>query len=144
MSAEKLQPGQNVFIEHFEWTTRERKFKDQYTRNKKLGTGVWNPSKSFKGKCIFIDATTGFIDIQFQSSFSTPATIDAVEQFKASARDNGIVVSEYQSDGGSRFTYQEFRKHISRQKKKLINVQDQEVIIKMDEQNILFKSSWKR
>ena len=110
LSGEKLQPGERVFINCFKCTTRGRKFTGQGIRNKKIKAKVSNISKSFKGRFIFIDTVTGF-DIQFQSFFSAQATIDAVEQFKANVRDNGIIVSEYESYRGSCFTSQESRKH---------------------------------
>ena len=55
-----------------------------------------------------VDAATGYIDIQFQSFFSAHATIDAAEQFEANAKNNSIIISKSQSDGGSCFTYNEF------------------------------------
>ena len=62
---------------------------------------------------IFVNTATGYIDVQFQSFFSAHATIDAVEQFKADAKDNGIIILEYQSDGGSCFTSNKFQKHLA-------------------------------
>ena len=66
-------------------------------------------------RCIFVDAATGFIDIQFQSFFSAAKTISAVQRFEANARDNGIVVSQYHSDCGSAFTAKEFRQFLASQ-----------------------------
>ena len=65
LSAEKLQPGQRFFIDHFEYTMIRQKFKGQDIKNRQNGMKVSNPSKSFKGGCIFIDAAAGLINIQF-------------------------------------------------------------------------------
>ena len=114
--AEKLQPGQCLFIHHFQRPTKERNFKGQGIRNKQNGAITTNPTKSCEGWlyfCIFVDLTTGFIDIQFQIFFSSRATIEAMEQFKAKVRDNRIIVSECKSYSKGCFSIsQDFRKHL--------------------------------
>ena len=85
MSAEKLQPGQRVFIDHFDCSNRGRKCEGQGIQNKQKNAKVSNPAKLFKGGCIFVDAATGYIDVQSQIFFSASATINAMEQFKANA-----------------------------------------------------------
>ena len=60
---------------------RGQKFKGQGIGNKQRNAKVTDSSKSFKCGCIFVNAPTGYIDVQFQSFFSAHETIDAVEQF---------------------------------------------------------------
>ena len=59
-----------------------------------------------------MDAASGHIDIQFQSSLTAQETIQAVKRYEAKAYDKGIIVQEYQSDNGTAFISQEFRQHL--------------------------------
>ena len=113
LSADQLQPGQRVFIDHFVCTTRGRQLR---------GHGIRDPSgkspprgrrsESNCGGCIFVDASSGFVHVEFQSTLSAEDTIRAVTNFEAIARDHGIIVSEYVSDNGSAFTSKAFRAHL--------------------------------
>ena len=61
--AEKLQPGQLIFIDHFQCSTRGPKFKGQGIQNEQRNAKLTDSSKLFKGGCIFVDAATGYIDV---------------------------------------------------------------------------------
>jgi len=115
LSAEALQPGERVFVDHFVCSTRGRKYSGQGIRNTKRKASTDQQAKSYAGGCVVVDAATGFIDIQFQSFFSASETISAVKRFEANARDNGIIVSQYHSDSGSAFTGKEFCKFLANQ-----------------------------
>jgi hypothetical protein len=116
LSADQLQPGQRIFIDHFMSTTRGRKIK---------GYGIKEPSdkspsrgqqgESYCGGCMFVDASTGFVHAEFQSHLSSDETIQAVDNFESMARDNGIIISEYASDNGSAFTSTVFKNRLHQQ-----------------------------
>ena len=53
LSAEKLQPGQQIFIDHFQCSTRGQKFKGEGIQNTQRNAKITDSSKSFKGGCIF-------------------------------------------------------------------------------------------
>ena len=65
-----------------------------------------------------------------------------MEQFKANARDSGIIVLKYQSDGESCFLHFKDSENMLLQKNNLIDTHEPEVIIKMDLHNKLFGQSW--
>ena len=102
LAADKLHPGQLVFLDHFICSTRGRQIK---------GYGIKSRSKinSYCGGCIFVDASTGYIHVECQQSTSTHFTLEGVNNFEKIAYDNGIIIQEYQSDNGSSFTSKEFR-----------------------------------
>ena len=93
-----------MFIDHFVSTTRGRKIKGFGIKSSSSNT-----SSSHKGGLIFVDAATGWINIQFQSHLNSHETISAVDSFEALARDNGIIVKGHQSDNGSAFTSKDFK-----------------------------------
>ena len=116
LSADQLQPGQRVFIDHFVCTTRGRQIR---------GHGIRDPSgksptrgrrtESYCGGCMFVDASTGYVHVEFQSHLSASETIQAVTEFESAARDHGIIIAEYTSDNGSAFTSAAFRSHLQQQ-----------------------------
>ena len=90
LSADKLHPGQRVFVDHFVCSTRGRKFEGQGISNRKRNARLPSKDKSFSGGCIFVDAATGHIEVEFQTHFSTQETIKAIKRCEQKARDNGI------------------------------------------------------
>ena len=64
-----------------------------------------------------------------------------MEQFKANAKDNRIIVSKYQSDSGLCFTFNKFQKMLF-QKNNQINTWELVVITRTDALNKLFQPSW--
>ena len=61
---------------------------------------------------MFVDASSGFQHVEFQSHLSSLETIKAVDNFERIARDNGIIIQQYHSDNGSAFTSKSFREHL--------------------------------
>ena len=112
LSADKTHPGQLVFIDHFVSTTRGRKFKGYGVKEPNSKSPRGGTSESFRGGCIFVDAGSGFVHVEFQSHLNSFETIQAVESFESLARDNGIIISQYQSDNGSAFTSKAFKDHL--------------------------------
>ena len=112
LSADKLHPGQRVFVDHFMCSTRGRKFKGQGINNPKKRARVQSKSKLYQGGCIFVDAATGHIDVEFQTFFSSEETIQAIKNYEDKCRDNGIIVQEYQFDNGSSFTSRSLRDYL--------------------------------
>ena len=108
LSEDKLHPGQQIFLNHFICSTRGRKIK---------GYGIKSRSKvnSYCGGCIFVDASTGYVHAECQQSTSSHYTLEAINNFKKIAYDNGIIIQEYQSDNGSAFTSKEFRARLEEQ-----------------------------
>ena len=104
LSADKLHPGQQVFIDHFICSTRGRRIK---------GYGIKSRSKvnSYCGGCIFVNASTGYMHAKCQQSTSSHYTLEGVNNFEKIAYNNGIIIQEYQSDNGVAFTSKEFRAH---------------------------------
>ena len=64
---------------------------------------------------MFVDASTGFVHVEFQCHLSANETIEAVTNFEALARDNGIIINGYSSDNGSAFTSKDFKTHLEAQ-----------------------------
>ena len=112
LSAEQLYPGQRVFIDHFECPARGQKFGGQGIKNNQQKATIKDKEKSYRGGCIFVDAATGFIEVQLQSFWAAGDTIRAVDQFENNAKDYGVIVQEYHSDNGGAFTLQEFRQNL--------------------------------
>ena len=110
-SADRLHPGDLVFIDHFTCSTRGRKNEGAgLTR----GAARRSNDHSYKGGCIFVDAGTGYISIKFQSYLTAEETINAVSAYEREAYDHGIIIKSYQSDNGSQFTSKAFKEHIAR------------------------------
>ena len=105
--ADKLHPGQQVFINHFVCSIRGRRRK---------GYGIKSRSKvnSYCGVCIFVNASTGYVH-ECQQSTSSHYTLEGINNFEKIAYDNGIIIQEYQSDNGSAFTSKEFRARLEEQ-----------------------------
>ena len=99
--------SKNVFVDHFVCSTRGRKQPGSGIKKASSDT-VYARANSYCGGCIFIDAATGYIDVQHQSFLSSDETIEAVTCFETRALDYGIIVKEYFSDNGSAFTSKSF------------------------------------
>ena len=104
LSAEKLHPGQRVFVDHFVCPTRGRKFEGKGISDRKKNVRLSDKNKSYGGGCLFVDAASGHIEVEFQTFFSAQETIDAIKRHEQKARDKGIMIQECQFDNGSSFT----------------------------------------
>ena len=110
LSADQNRPGQRVFVDHFVCSTRGRRIQGHGIKHSK--SVVRNCNESYCGGCLFVDASSGLVHVEFQTHLSSMETIQAVDNFECIARDNGIVVQSYYSDNGSAFTSKSFREHL--------------------------------
>ena len=81
-SSTNLCPGQEVSVDHFLCSTMGRLFSSR---------GKTKKSEMYCGGCIFVDHCSNYINIQFQKTLQSHATITSKESFKAHARDYGTV-----------------------------------------------------
>jgi len=95
-----LLPGQEICVDHFICSTKGRLF----TSKRK--------SKDDDMYAIFVDQSSGYIHIEFQTSMSSHATLRAKESFESTCRDYGVVPQRYLSDNGSAFTSTNYRHHL--------------------------------
>ena len=110
-SADKLHPGQRVFVDHFVCSTRGRKFEGQGISNRKRKADAHSKSKSHQGGCIFVDAATGHIEVEFQTFFSSEETIQAIENCEKKCSDNGMIIQECHFDKRPSFTSRTLQEH---------------------------------
>jgi GAG-pre-integrase domain/Zinc knuckle len=97
-------PGQRVSVDHFVCSTRGRQFNTRGTSN--------DESKTFMGGALFLDHSSGFIDVRLQSHLNTHETLQSKQDFEASCRDHGVIIGSYHSDNGSSFTSAEYTRHL--------------------------------
>ena len=71
-----------------------------------------------------VDASSGYIHVECQTSTSSHYTLEAVDTFEKMAYDNGIIIQKYQSDNGSSFTSKEFRTRLEEQGLSLIHISE--------------------
>ena len=114
LSANQTEPGQRVFIDHFVSSTRGRRIKG-YGIREPSGQSPARTNEGHSGGCVFIDASTSFIHIEFQSHLSSHETIQATQSFEQLSLDNGVVINQCFSDNGSAFTSKAFRDHLEQQ-----------------------------
>ena len=74
----QLHPGVQVSVDHFESCLLGRTF-DSFGEAS---------SDTFKGGCIFVDHSTGFLHVEHQLGFSAVETIWAKQSFEQMALDN--------------------------------------------------------
>lgn len=104
LKRDNLLAGQEVSVDHFICSTKGRLFS---------GFNKGSESTRYCGGCIFVDHASGNMHVEFQSSLSSHATLEAKLNFEKVCLDNGVVVSKYMSDNGSAFTSKEFSDHLS-------------------------------
>ena len=86
LSADQTNPGQLVFIDHFVCTTCGRTFKGYGIKSSSSTTR--RALEAYRGGCIFVDASTGFVHIEFQCHLNAYETLQVVQNFENVARDN--------------------------------------------------------
>lgn len=111
LSADQLKPGQRVFIDHFVCSTRGRRIKGYGIKDSK-SPPRGSPTESYSGGCLFVDASSGLIHVEFQSHLNSMETINAVTKFEELSLDHGIVITGYASDNGSAFSSTAFKAHL--------------------------------
>ena len=104
LRAGNLLPGQEVSVDHFISSVRGRLFK---------GYNKGRIEDRYIGGCIFVDHSSSYIHIEFQSSLSSHETLSAKMEFEKHCRDVGVVPQKYMSDNGRSFASREFTEHLS-------------------------------
>ena len=102
-SAEQLQPGQRVSVDHFVSSTKGRLYE---------GYGKANPDEMYCGGCLFYDHASKLIHIEHQTHLNTHQTLEAKKSFEAMAADRGVIPQSYMSDNVSAFTSAGFADHL--------------------------------
>ena len=102
ITAEKLEPGQEVAVDQFEVKKKGRLFKSR---------GKEKVKDQFSGGTIFVDVATGFTRVYFQVSLGSEETIRAKNAFEREALSHGVVIRNYRSDNGA-FSKQSFVQEI--------------------------------
>ena len=104
LSQGDLLPGQQISVDHFICSTRGRLF---------TGQGKGEDKEKYHGGAIFVDHSTGYIQVEFQVSLNTHEMLAAKEKFELKCRDHGITPQAYLMDNGSSFTSADFTKKLS-------------------------------
>ena len=106
-SADRLYPGQLMFLNHFHTPAQGYKNSGHgISVNSKVG------GRSYGGRCIAVCGATGYIMVECQTSFSTASTVEAIKEFEQHALDHRVVIKSYQSDNGSAFTSKLFKQRL--------------------------------
>jgi hypothetical protein len=101
--ADNLLPGQQVSIDHFVCSTKGRLFSSK---------GKSKDGDMYSGGCIFVDHSSNFIHVEFQTHLNSHETLRAKTDFEAVCRDSGVIPQSYLSDNGSAFTSKAFSSHL--------------------------------
>ena len=113
MSAEKLLPGEQVCVDHFQCAARGRLFtgdgKYNYHGGAKRPLDIRN---SYCGGAVFVDAATGHIGVEFQTALTQEETVKAIQRCEDKAKDCGIIVKECQFDDAGAFTSKQLSKRL--------------------------------
>ena len=104
LRAGNLHPGAEVSVDHFISSLKGRLFK---------GYDKGGEDTRLIGGCIFVDHSSSFIHVEFQSSLSSHDTLRAKLAYERMCRDSGVVIQTYMSDNGKSFTSKEFAEHLS-------------------------------
>ena len=128
LSADKTHPGQLMFIDHFVCTTRGRTFKGYGIKSSSSTTR--RAPESYRGGCIFVDASTRFVHVEFQCHLNAYETLQAVENFERVLETMGSSWQNANLMTGLHSQAKPSRKN-SLEKIKLLNIHLQEVIIRM-------------
>ena len=98
-------PGAEVSVDHFVSSLKGRLFS---------GYDKGSDDSRYVGGCIFVDHSSSYIHIEFQSSLSSHDTLRAKAAYEAVCRDYGVVPKTYTSDNGKAFTSKDYTEHLSR------------------------------
>ena len=100
-----LVPGQEVSVDHFVCSTKGRLFSGFNKGNQE--------GKLYCGGCIFMDHSSGFIHIEFQTSLSSHETLRGKANFENACQDFGVIITKYISDNGTAFTSKDYTNHLA-------------------------------
>ena len=98
-----LQPGERIFVDHYESDTRAR-LAHTY--------GCERKASQYKGGTIFYDAATGYIKTYHQTTFYAKETIQSKHRFEADIAQCGVTVQTYRTDNGSDFTSAQWQQEL--------------------------------
>ena len=98
-------PGAEVSVDHFISSVKGRLFS---------GYNKGSDDSRYVGGCIFVDHSSSYIHIEFQSSLSSHDTLRAKTAYEAVCRDYGVVPKTYTSDNGKAFTSRDYTEHLSK------------------------------
>lgn len=101
LTAENLNPGKRVSVDHFESRLLGRTF-DSFGKAS---------SDQYKGGCIFVDHGSGYLHVEHQLGFSAIETIRAKQNFEKMALEHGVVIQSFLTDSGA-FKANAFVDHI--------------------------------
>lgn len=99
-----LLPGAEESVDHFISSIKGQLF---------TGYDKGSNNRWYVGGCIFVDHSSNYIHIKFQSSLSSHDTLRAKTSFEKVCCDYSIVPKTYMSDNGSAFTLHNFTEHLS-------------------------------
>jgi hypothetical protein len=96
-----LKPGAQVSVDHFESRVLGRTF-DSFGKV---------TSDTYKGGCIFVDHSSGYVHVEHQVGFSAIETIRAKQEFERYSVSVGVYIESYLTDSGT-FKATSFVQHI--------------------------------
>jgi transposase InsO family protein len=103
LKVEKMFPGQMVSVDHFMSSTKGRLL---HTYGKEAD------DEKFRGGCIFVDHSSGYIHVELQSHLSSHETLGAKKEFETMSAGYGVVIQEYLSDNGTAFRNADYIAHL--------------------------------
>ena len=103
LKADHLLPGQRTSVDHFVCSTKGRLFSSK---------GKEKDDDKYTGGCIFVDHSSGFVHVEFQTHLNTHETIRSKEGFELMCRDHGVIPQSYLTDNGSSFTSRDYTRHL--------------------------------
>src|SRR5210317_1983839 len=104
LKTNNLYPGARISVDHFEANPRGRLL---------FSFGKERTDQKYKGGCIFVDHSSGYIHVEPQVHLNTNETLDAKEAFEDECKRVGVVPQSYITDEGSSFTNVEYQEHLT-------------------------------
>ena len=95
-----LQPGQQVSVDHFIYSTKGRLLTSK---------GKTAEKDMYTGGCLFIDHAASHVHVEFQQHLTTHQTLQAKEKYEHMCRDVGVIPTSFLTDNGKCFTSAEFQ-----------------------------------
>ena len=99
LKREQLYPGQRVSVDHFYSSLPGRRMET---------FGKEHKDQKYIGGAIFADHSSGFIDIQLQSSLNSHHTLHSKEAFERLCGEQGVAVQNHLTDNGTSFRNADF------------------------------------
>ena len=99
LKREQLYPGQRVSVDHFYSSLPGRRMET---------FGKEHKDQKYIGGAIFVDHSSGFIDIELQSSLNSHHTLHSKEAFERLCGEYGVVVQNCLTDNGTSFRNADF------------------------------------